>query len=416
MSRLSASTIAAEDVSFADLPADPDPAPAGPRLRLLLITDTSIAFSGGSERFLRNLAGLLPRERYQITLVELSAAAYAGPTHALADLQHVERVSLPVTAIYGRGGRHAWRHLNNMVRQGHYDIVQSHHEKSDLLNALLTPPAGCMRISNRRDMGYKKSAKLKSLFRFLNRRFDRVIAPAQPILSELSRAEGLDSARMLWIPNGVDTRKFRPCPHSQRQAARHSLGLDDETIAFVCIARMTAEKCHGDLLSAFAQVHAQVPRARLFLIGQGPLRADIQRQIAVAGLEHAVTLLGMRPDIESVLPALDIGLLASSTEGMSNAILEMASCGLPVIATAVGGNPSLVEPEANGLLVPSGNPGLLAQAMTRLALDAGQRLRMGQAARARIEREFSLDAMVRSFDNCYRQLLLPGSLATASGA
>ncbi|WP_162349313.1 glycosyltransferase [Pseudoxanthomonas gei] len=416
MSRLSASTIAAEDVAFADLPADPAPAPAAPRLRLLLITDTSVVFSGGSERFLRNLVGLLPRERYQITLVELSATAYAGPKHALAELQHVSLVSLPVNAIYGRGGRHAWRQLDTMVRQGRYDIVQSHHEKSDLLNALLTPPAGCMRISNRRDMGYKKSAKLKWLFRFLNPRFDRVIAPAQPILSELSRAEGLDSARMLWIPNGVDTRKFRPWPRGERQAARHSLRLDDDSIAFVCIARMTAEKCHGDLLSAFAQVHAQVPQARLFLVGQGPLRAEIERQVAAAGLGHAVTLLGMRPDIESVLPALDIGLLASSTEGMSNAILEMASCGLPVIATDVGGNPSLVEPEVNGLLVPSGNSGLLAQAMARLAVEPAQRLRMGQAARARIEREFSLDAMVRSFDNCYRQLVLPASLATASAA
>ncbi|MEO6517761.1 MAG: glycosyltransferase [Pseudoxanthomonas sp.] len=381
------------------------PPPLVPRIRLLLITDTSIAYSGGSERFLRNLASLLPRERYQITLVELATESHAGPAHTLAGMQHIQRVRLPVTAIYSRGGRHAWRQLDALVRQGRFDIVQSHHEKSDLLNALLTPPAGCMRISNRRDMGFKKSAKLKWLFRFLNTRFDRVIAPAQPILSELARAEGLDSASMLWIPNGVDTSKFTCWPDARRRAARQSLGLADDAIAFVCVARMTAEKRHVDLLSAFAQVHGELPWAHLFLIGQGPLHADIQQQVAAAGLGRAVTLLGMRPDIESVLPALDIGLLVSSTEGMSNAILEMAACGLPVIATAVGGNPSLVQADVNGMLVPACQPDLLAQAMLSLALAPEQRRRLGQAARSRIERDFSLTAMVDSFDQTYQQLL-----------
>ena len=406
MSPLSASTIAAESVGPVDYATGPAADMQVPRIRLLLITDTSIELSGGSERFLRNLASLLPRERYQITLVQLDAGHHASVnTHLLSGLQHVTLASLPVEAIYGRGGRHAWRQLRAMIQQDGYDIVQSHHEKSDLFNALLALPANCVRISSRRDMGYKKSAKLMWLFRFINERYDSVIAPSQPILSGLSRSESLDSSKMLWIPNGVDTQRFRPWQEKARSVLRHSLSLAEDAIAFGCIARMTPEKRHVDLIAAFAQVHAFVPQARLVLIGDGALYAEIEQQIQVLGLAKVVTLMGMRPDIESVLPALDVGLLVSSTEGMSNAILEMMSCGLPVIATAVGGNPSLVQHESNGLLVPACQPDQLAQAMTSLALMPEQRHAMGKAGRSRIEREFSLDAMVDSFDQAYQRLL-----------
>ena len=406
MPPLSASAIAAESGGIADYPTVPATGMQAVHTRLLLITDTSIGFSGGSERFLRNLVALLPRDRYQITLVQLDAGLHSdASTHLLSGLQHVTLVSLPVEAIYGRGGRQAWRKLRAMVKQDQYDIVQSHHEKSDLFNALLALPSNCMRISNRRDMGYKKSGKLKWLFRLLNSRYDSVIAPSQPILSELSRSESLDSGKMLWIPNGVDTQRFRPWQEKGRSAARHSLGLAEDAIAFGCMARMTPEKRHVDLVQAFAEVHERVPQARLLLVGDGPLHAGVQQQVSALGLDRAVTLMGMRPDIESMLPALDIGLLVSSTEGMSNAILEMMSCGLPVIATAVGGNPSLVQHEVSGLLVPACNPDLLAQTMTSLALMPGQRRDMGKAGRLRIEREFSLDAMVQSFDMAYQRLL-----------
>ena len=121
---LSASAIAAESVDTVDYVTGPAADMQVPRIRLLLITDTSIEFSGGSERFLRNLVTLLPRDRYQITLVQLDAGHHAGVnTHLLSGLQHVTLVSLPVEAIYGRGGRHAWSvsytHLDVYKRQTH---------------------------------------------------------------------------------------------------------------------------------------------------------------------------------------------------------------------------------------------------------------------------------------------------------
>lgn len=380
--------------------------PARAPLRLLLLTDTSVSVAGGSERFLRNLAMLLPRERYRITLVQLINGYYAGTGKRVPlQLDHVEIHHLPVAAVYGPRGWRALRTLRAMLRRQEFDIVQSQHEKSDLFNALLPRMPGTARVSCRRDMGYKKSPKLKFLFRFLNHRFDAVAAPSQPILADLAVTEAVEPAQMLWIPNGVDTAQFAPLAGDARRALRRSLGIADDEVAFCCVARMSPAKCHGDLLDAFALLHARLPATRLFLAGDGPTQDAVEAKIAALGLGDAVTLLGLRLDIESLLPAFDAGVLASSTEGMSNAVLEMMACGLPVVATAVGGNLSLVEPGGSGLLVPPRQPARLADAMAALADSADERARMGAAARARVERDFSLEAMVRGFDLAYRQLL-----------
>jgi glycosyltransferase involved in cell wall biosynthesis len=232
-----------------------------------------------------------------------------------------------------------------------------------------------------------------------------VVAPARPILNGLVRDERLGIGRMTWIPNGVDADRFAPPSSATRRAARAALGLDATAPVFGCVASLTPVKRHVDLIEAFASVHAKLPAARLLLIGDGPLRATISEQIASLGLQDAVDLLGDRSNIETLLPALDVALLTSSTEGMSNAILEAMACGLPVIATSVGGNLQLVEHQASGLLVPPANPAALAGAMLALADMPALRRTMGAAARARIEREFSLDAMAQSYDRLYRRLL-----------
>lgn len=391
----SASTIAAEG----DVRADDH------RVRLLLMTDTSVTAAGGSERFLRNLVSLLPGERYRITLVQLCDGDEADAGAALFDVGHVVLHKLPVGAVYGARGWRALHRLRRLARSERFDIVQSQHEKSDLLNALLPRSRRGARISSRRDTGFNKSPRLKLLFRFLNRRFDCVVAPAQPILTGLEHSERLDGGRALLIPNGVDSARFRPQADAARSQMRGKLGLHHDAIVFGCVAALTPVKRHIDVIAAFAIAQARLPGSRLLLIGDGPLRARIQAQIAELGLDEAVALLGDRPDIESILPALDLGLLASSTEGMSNAVLEMMACGLPVIATAVGGNPQLVAHQTTGLLVPACAPEALAAAMVALAESPDTRRSMAAAARDRVEREFSLHSMAQAFDQLYRRLL-----------
>lgn len=375
-------------------------------LRLLLLTDTSVHSAGGSERFLRNLVSRLPADRYRITLMQLAQSKNdVSDERSLSDLGHVQLHRLPIGAVYGPRGWRALRVLSRLLRRQRFDIVQSQHEKSDVINALLPRIPGTVHISNRRDMGFNKSSRLRLLFRVLNYRYDCVVAPAQPILSGLADSEDLALRRMLWIPNGVDTERFRPHPQAARSERRRALGLDDAAVVFGCVASLSPVKRHVDLIDAFAKVRERVPQAHLLLIGQGPLRSEVAAQIAALGLEGAVHLLGDLADVETILSALDVAVLASSTEGMSNALLEAMACGLPVVATAVGGNLQLVQPDVNGLLVPSYDPPALASAMLALAEAPELRKRMGAAARARIERDFSLAGMADSFDRMYRRLL-----------
>jgi glycosyltransferase involved in cell wall biosynthesis len=375
---------------------------SGRPLRLLIMTDTAILGPGGSERFLRNLLNGLPRERYAIDVLQLSPPPDSQRRVARLDGARLEY--RPVDAVYAPRGWAAFRDVRRRVLRGDYDIVQSQHEKSDILCALLPRRRGVRRISNRRDMGFQKSARVRALFRRANGRFDRIVAPARSIVEALVREENAAVAACRAIPNGVDAQRFRPADADTRARLRAALGFGEDDCLIGCVASFTPVKRHDVLVDAFATLWARQPRAYLLLVGDGPLRGAIEARISAAGIGTRVRLLGARADVEQFLPALDVFALASRTEGMSNAILEAQACGLPVVATDVGGNGELVADGATGLLVPAGDAAALAHALGLLAGDPARRAALGAAARARVERELSLDAMVAAYDALYREL------------
>jgi len=371
------------------------------RLRVLVLTDTAILGLGGSEGFLRRLVSRLPPDRFQFDVLQLAHEIPPEKAMARSLGPSVRLHHSPVRAIYGRDGIAAWRYVRRLIRDGNYDVVQSQHEKSDLIAALLPQTSRpYLRISNRRDMGFHKSRKLRWLMRHLNRRFDRIIAPSAAILEALVREDGVDPDRCLCIRNGVDTERFAPADDQRRSALRTQLGFTADHLVIGCAARFWAVKRHTDLIQAFADVHAREPRARLALIGDGPERPEIERLIAKLGLGDCVSILGARTDVDHILPALDVFALVSSSEGLSNAILEAQACGLPVVATNVGGNPELVDQD-NGVLVPAHDPQAVAEAILALLGDSALRARMGTKARARVQQEHSLAAMLRVYEAMY---------------
>ncbi len=390
-------------MSEVDAPA----ARTGDPVRLLLLTDTALLGTGGSERFLRNLIARLPRESYRITLAQLCEPPRESETPRGDVLpQGIDALFLPVDAVYGRNGWRAYRALRRLVAREAFDVIQSQHEKSDVLNALL--PRGrahAVRISNRRDTGFMKSWRVRALLRRLDGRFDRIVAPADAILDRVAADEGVPRARMQCIRNGVDTARFVPADAALRAHLRERLGFGAGDFVVGCVSRLTPVKRHAALVDAFARLHAAVPQARLVLVGDGPERGNIEARIAAAGINGAVRLLGDLADVADVLPALDACALVSETEGMSNAILEAMACGLPVVATAVGGNPELVAHEHTGLLVPLGDADALVDALSRLAREPDFARACGARARERILADFSIDRMAEAFQALHRSLL-----------
>lgn len=372
----------------------------GRPLRMLVVTDTDLVLRGGSERFLTHLLEGLDPDRFSVDVVQLDQDnGCCGPQAAPIMRSNVRIEYRPIRAIYGLATWKVWRELRVRVGRGDYDVIQSQHEKSDLLCALL--PKGPLLISNRRDTGFQKGLMLRLLFLLLNHRFDLFIAPVQAILTGLVERERVDPGQTWCLPNGVDCERFLPWSGDERMARRQARALPPDQFLFGCAARMVPVKRHRDLIDAFARVSSVHPQARLVLIGRGPLEAELRDQIARHDLVDRVVIHGEEADMAGLLPLLDAFVLASSTEGSSNAILEAMACGLPTIATAVGGNTELVEAGLTGFLVPPRAPDQIALAMGEL-LDRPELCRnMGRHARQRALEHFSLSGMIAGYASFY---------------
>lgn len=374
-------------------------------IRLLLLTDTAVQGTGGSERFLRTLLAYLPAQRYRIDLIQLAPPPVTGDRVENIRGAAVHRVEhWPIGPIYGLRGVLAYLRLLFRLSSQGYDLIQSQHEKADLLNALLPRSLGGLHVSSRRDLGFKKSTRLRAAFRRLNRRFDAISAPSAAIVEALHRDEGVPVARQRVIPNGVDLQRFRPPTEVERAAARASLGLAPQTQVVVCVASLSPVKRHADLISAFASVRPQCPDLQLLLVGAGEEEAALRAQVDRLGLAQAVCFLGLRAEVTPVLWAADLCVLASESEGLPNAVLEAQACGLPVVATAVGGTPELIEEGVNGWLVAPRQPEALAHAL-RAGLSTEWRLAAGRHSRSRVEAHHAAPKVADRYDAFYQALL-----------
>lgn len=195
------------------------------------------------------------------------------------------------------------------------------------------------------------------------------------------------------VPYSVD-----PLPASAR-VTRHG----DYVVS--CVARLSPQKRHLDLLEAFAHVRAAIPGARLLLAGVGPLEDDVREGARQLGIEPGVELLGLvtRAELPDLLASTDVVALASAWEGLPVALIEALAAGKPIVASDAGGNRELVHHGENGLVVPVGDVDALAQALLELGLDPAARQRMGAASLARFARgTFSRTAVADGHVEAYR--------------
>ena len=224
----------------------------------------------------------------------------------------------------------------------------------------------------------------------------------------LRQRVGVRNANIMQIYNGVDTERFMPAGPLRAQLAGSPFNEPGLQV-FGTVGRMQPVK--DQLLLARAFVHALDLRPdlrrsmRLVMVGDGPLRVEAQAVLTAGRAAELAWLPGERADVPDVMRALDCFVLPSLAEGISNTILEAMSCGLPILATDVGGNGELVSPGHTGLLTPAGDARAMAAAMIELA-DATQRGRdWGAEGRRMVEQQFSLSAMVQAYQGLYDHLL-----------
>ena len=228
------------------------------------------------------------------------------------------------------------------------------------------------------------------------------VAIAREVADSLRRVYGLDDFPL--IPNGIPIDTYRR-PSIDRERWRNKEGFSPTDVLFVCVAGLRPQKNPALLLEAFHRGSSPDPRAHLLFVGRGALQSELERRIGALGLRERVHLLGLRWDVPEILNATDVFVMSSDYEGNPLSVMEAMAAGKPMICTAVGGVPELVEDGECGLLVPPRDAKALAYAMRHVLESPEARKSMGEASARRAEERFDLRVMTEAYEDLYRKLI-----------
>ncbi|HEU4364345.1 MAG TPA: glycosyltransferase, partial [Candidatus Krumholzibacteria bacterium] len=367
--------------------------PREPRTVAHLVQNLDV---GGLERVVINLLAGTDPARYRALLYTL------GPGGALA--AEVERRGFAVRRFAKAGGMD-YRLFLRIARRFRADdvrVVHSHNYSPLVYGSV----AG--RLA--RTAGHVYTAHgAKTAARRATRRFQRLgLVNDVVFVSEDARRVSLAAGavvdrRVHTIVNGIDVDAYARDAATRRRI-RAELGLTDSAPVAGIVARLTAAKDHVNLFDAFVRLRDSHPEARCVVVGDGELRADLERAVRERRLTGSVSLIGRRDDVADVLAAFDVFVLSSSTEGLALTLLEAMAAGLPVVATRVGGNPEVVEDGRSGSLVPPRDAAALAVALGRMLDDREKARRMGSAGRERCRERFGVGTMVAHYLELYDRL------------
>ncbi len=233
---------------------------------------------------------------------------------------------------------------------------------------------------------------------------DRVLAVSYQLRSLHAARTGFSAQKMAVIHNGVDARRFHPDAES-RARIRADLRLGPTDICIGSVGNLLPVKDHMTLLKGLEQIGANGAKWRLLIIGEGSERPALKTFVdAHPDWAQNVCFLGSTTRVPDLLRGMDIFVLPSIAEGLCNALLEAMASGLPVVATAVGGNVEIVNHGQSGLLFPAGDVSALARDLIRLSAEPQLRAALGQGAIARVRTDFSLDAMIRAYERMYSEM------------
>lgn len=362
------------------------------RIPILFIIDVLRDF-GGAEKNLMQLVSRLDPSRYEPFVFCLKG----GKVFEELRNRGVKISNLEITRIYAPSALiKGWR-LSRFMRANRVQVVVTYFESSDFWGALSARLAGVpVVISNRRDLGFSLKRRHIIAYRFFNRFFTRIIAVCDAVKEHLIKEERVERSKISTVYNGVDILDILPSG-----TLKASLGVADDERVVTMVANLHPVKGHENLLEAARLVCDEIPAVKFLFVGvdKGGYSEHLRQVTRRLVLQGNVIFTGYRHDVAEILAVSDVCVLSSTSEGMSNAILEYMASGNPVIATDVGGNAELINDGETGFLVPPDNPQSMARSISLLLENHDVRIEMGRKAKERAQTLFSTQAMVQAVDS-----------------
>jgi glycosyltransferase involved in cell wall biosynthesis len=379
-----------------------------------LVHLTASTFYGGPERQMLGLAAALPEER-------TTFLSFAEGGRCREFLGHVRRHGFEAIAL-GNDTPHlraAARELTQTLGRLRADVLLCHGYKANLLGRVAARRLGIPAVAVSR--GWTGESLRVRVYEAIDRLhlgwMDRVIAVSAAQAARVRRC-GVPAERLTVIHNAIDVERFTT-PDSTYEGKLRRLFRSPPARIVGAAGRLSPEKGFEVLAAAAARVRQRDPSIGFVVFGEGQCRERIARQAAAAGLGGAFVLAGFRADLDQFLPFFDLFVLPSYTEGLPNVVLESFAAGVPVVATAVGGTPEVVEDGASGHLVPPGDACALAERILD-ALACQDRLRdMGLHGRQAVVERFTFTAQARRYRQLFAEVVsgsrpVPGPRAAAA--
>ncbi len=300
--------------------------------------------------------------------------------------------------------------LTQLMRQGRYQIVHTHSSKAGILGRWAAKFAGVPVIVHTVH-GWGHHDRQRPLVRAYYILLEKITLPITDKLIAVTgkdidkgRRDGIGRAENYTvIRSGIELDRFGH-PQVARAETRRAWGIPDDVPLVGSVTRLSPQKAPLDFVRAAAIVARQYPQAWFMMVGDGPLRAEVEALARTVGIAERLVLTGLRRDVPELMAAFDIFVLSSLWEGLPRVLPQAMATGLPVIATACDGSAEAVESGVNGFLVPPGEPQVLAQQVITLLADPALAQQMGAAGQRRAQ-EFSDQGMVGAIANLYQELL-----------
>jgi glycosyltransferase involved in cell wall biosynthesis len=283
-----------------------------------------------------------------------------------------------------------WR-LAQFLRANRIDVVHTHDDRAavhGLAAATLAGIKGRIHTLHRSRIVYGQGQRSKIHLAAHAGRLAKVFVCVSRSSLEMMQEAGVPTAVLKVVPNGVDLSRFSYSGSDPRGAA-------------ITVARLSPEKDLATLLQAVARTLDAVPDFRIDIVGGGPSHGELVALAQTLGIADHVAFLGDRSDVPELLRHARMFILSSRTEGLPVSLLEAMACGLPVVATRVGGTPEAVVDRTTGLLVPPADPSALADAIREVWTDPAFAMSLARSARAKAEREFDIDSMIGQYEALY---------------